>query len=95
MAVSHRVGGHRPRPPEGCNQRRVGGNRHCSHRPQKGNTEGNVLFNNMTGVTKAVVYIILTGMMHIKEPLLLIGKSSLCGSSRFPLSYLSGPLSYV
>ena len=25
------------------------------------------------------------GMMHIKEPLLLIGKSSLCGSSRFPL----------
>ena len=26
------------------------------------------------------------GMMHIKEPLLLIGKSSLCGSSRFPLS---------
>ena len=26
------------------------------------------------------------GMMHIKEPLLLIGKSSLCGGSRFPLS---------
>ena len=27
------------------------------------------------------------GMVHIKEPLLLIGKSSLCGgSSRFPLS---------
>ena len=26
------------------------------------------------------------GMMHIKEPLLLIGKSSLCGSSGFPLS---------
>ena len=25
-------------------------------------------------------------MMHIKEPLLLIGKSSLCGSSRFLLS---------
>ena len=25
------------------------------------------------------------GMMHIKEPLLLIGKSSLCGGSRFPL----------
>ena len=24
--------------------------------------------------------------MHIKEPLLLIGKSSLCGGSRFPLS---------
>ena len=23
-------------------------------------------------------------MMHIKEPLLLIGKSSLCGDSRFP-----------
>ena len=26
------------------------------------------------------------GMMHIKEPLLLIEKSSLCGNSRFPLS---------
>ena len=26
------------------------------------------------------------GMVHIKEPLLLIGKSSLCGSSRFPFS---------
>ena len=26
------------------------------------------------------------GMMHIKEPLLLIGKSSLCGGSVFPLS---------
>ena len=26
------------------------------------------------------------GMMHIKEPLLLIDKSSLCGGSRFPLS---------
>ena len=25
-------------------------------------------------------------MMHIKEPLLLIGKSSLCGGSGFPLS---------
>ena len=26
------------------------------------------------------------GMMHLKEPLLLIGKSSLCGGSRFCLS---------
>ena len=26
------------------------------------------------------------GMVHIKEPLLLIGKSSLCGDSGFPLS---------
>ena len=35
------------------------------------------------------------GMVHIKEPLLLIGKSSPCGSSGFPLShYLSGPLPY-
>ena len=25
------------------------------------------------------------GMMHIKEPLLLIGKSSRCGGSKFPL----------
>ena len=26
------------------------------------------------------------GMVHIKEPLLLIGKSKLCGGSGFPLS---------
>ena len=26
------------------------------------------------------------GMVHIKEPLLLIGKSSPCGGSRFPLT---------
>ena len=38
-----------------------------------------------TGVTKAVVCIILSGMMHIKEPLLLIEKSSICGGSGFPL----------
>ena len=35
-----------------------------------------------TGVTKVMV----CGMMHIKEPFLLIGMSSLCGGSRFPLS---------
>ena len=39
-----------------------------------------------TGVTKAAVCVILSGMMHIKEPLLLLGKSSLCGGSGFPLS---------
>ena len=32
------------------------------------------------------MYYPVCGMMHIKEPLLLIRKSSLCGSSRFPLS---------
>ena len=39
-----------------------------------------------TGVTKAVVctVILSVGKMHIKEPLLLIGKSSLCGGSGFP-----------
>ena len=36
-----------------------------------------------TGVTKAVVYAIL--FVHIKEPLLLIGKSSPCVGSMFPL----------
>ena len=40
----------------------------------------------MTGETKAVVCNILSRMMHIKAPLLLIRKSSLCGSSGFPLS---------
>ena len=33
-----------------------------------------------------LVYYPVCGMMHIKEPLLLIGKSSLCGGSGFPLS---------
>ena len=32
------------------------------------------------------LYYPVCGMMHIKEPLLLIGKSSLCGGSGFPLS---------
>ena len=36
----------------------------------------------------------VSGIVHIKEPLLLIGKSSSCGGSGFPL-YLSGPLPYV
>ena len=41
----------------------------------------------MTGVTKAVVCAILSvGWCIIKEPLLLIEKSSLCGSSGFPFS---------
>ena len=40
-----------------------------------------------TGVTKAVVYVILSGMMHIKKTLLLIGKSSPCGGSGFPLAF--------
>ena len=35
------------------------------------------------------------GMMHIKEPLLLIGYSSPYGGSGFPPCYLSGPLPYV
>ena len=29
------------------------------------------------------------GMVYIKEPLLVIGKSSLCGGSGFPLSHMS------
>ena len=32
------------------------------------------------------MYYPVCGMMHIKEPLLLIGKSSPCGGSEFPLS---------
>ena len=35
------------------------------------------------------------GMVHIKEPLLLIGKSSLCGGKGFLSHYLSGPLPYA
>ena len=38
----------------------------------------------------------LCGVVHIKEPLLLIGKSSPCsGRSGFPLSQSEWPLSYV
>ena len=48
-------------------------------------------FNSLcwnTGVTKVVVCAIpYVGVVHIKHPLLLIGKSSPCsGSSGFPLS---------
>ena len=32
------------------------------------------------------MYYPVYGMMHIKEPLLLMGKSSLCGGSGIPLS---------
>ena len=35
------------------------------------------------------------GMMHIKEPLLLIGKGSHVAAAGFFSSYLSGPLPYV
>ena len=42
------------------------------------------------------MYYPVCGMVHIKEPLLLIRKNSLCGGSGFPLSrYPSGPLPYV
>ena len=45
-----------------------------------------------TGVTNAIVYAILSvGVVHIKQPLLLISKSSLYFLSR----YLNGPLPYV
>ena len=43
-----------------------------------------------TGVTKAHP---VCGMVHIKESILLIGNSSSCGGSGFPVS-LSGPLPY-
>ena len=41
---------------------------------------------SMTGVTKAVVCVILSGMVHIKELLLLIRKNSPYGGNMFPLS---------
>ena len=41
----------------------------------------------MTGIIKAMVCYPVYGMVHIKEPLLLIGKSSPCnGRSGFSLS---------
>ena len=46
-----------------------------------------------TGVTKAVGCVILSGMVHIKEPLLLIRKSSLCDveAAGFLSHYQNGP----
>ena len=35
------------------------------------------------------------GMVHIKEPLLLIGKSSPCAAAGFLSPYMSGSLPYV
>ena len=35
------------------------------------------------------------GIMYIKEALLLIGNSTLCGGSGFLSRYLSGPLPYA
>ena len=40
---------------------------------------------SMTGVQRPW-YVLSCGMMHIKEPLLMIGKSSPCVGSRFPLA---------
>ena len=48
-------------------------------------TSHGALAGMRNSVTKAVICAILCGMVHIKEPLLLIGKSSLCGGSGFPL----------
>ena len=49
----------------------------------------------MTGVRNVVVCAIQSGMMHIKEPLLLIGKNSPCGGSRFPLLLSEWSLPYI
>ena len=42
-----------------------------------------------------VCSVVSPGMVHIKESLLLIGKCSPCGGSRFPLSLSDCPLPYV
>ena len=39
-----------------------------------------------TGITRPWYVLSCLWMVHIKEPLLLIGKSSLCGGSGFPLT---------
>ena len=57
--------------------------------------------DSMTG--ECGMYCPVCGMMHIKEPLLLIRKSSPCGGSGFPLSLsewsfticLNRPLPYI
>ena len=66
----------------------------CFFKLESVNTNLNVCSRqcSTTGVTKAMLCAILS--VYIKEPLLLIRKSSPCGGSGFPLS-LSGPLPYV
>ena len=48
-----------------------------------------------TGVAKAVVCAILSGMVHIKEPLLLIEKSRHVAAAGFLSRCLNEPLLYV
>ena len=45
----------------------------------------------MTGVTKAVVCAILSGMVHIKEPLLLIERVAYVAAAGFLSHYQNGP----
>ena len=68
-------GGASPRTSRSCSV-------HCS-RPSRYSRSSQC---STTGVTKPVVCVILCGMVHIKEPLLLIDNSILCGGSRFPFS---------
>ena len=46
---------------------------------------GSPVLHNWCNKGRGMCYSVC-GMVHIKEPLLLIGKSSLCGGSRFPFS---------
>ena len=48
-----------------------------------------------TGVTKTGMCYPVCGMVHIKEPLLLFGKSSHVSEARFLSHYLTGHLLYV
>ena len=48
-----------------------------------------------TSAPKTVVCAILSGMVHINDPLLLIGKSSLCGCSVYYLQLSEWSLPYV
>ena len=51
---------------------------------------------SMTGVTNAMVCAILSGMVHIKEPLLLIERiDSVVAAAGFLSCYLNGLLSYI
>ena len=56
-----------------------------------------VFMNLVPASAPRLVYYPVCGMMHIKEPLLLIGKSSLCdvATAGFLSHYQNGPLPYV
>ena len=54
-----------------------------------------VMVDPLSCFSKAVVCAVLSGMVNIKEPLLLVGKVAHVATAGFLSRYLNGPLPYV